>query len=343
MDSPATHTKAPSPRARLFVAIGVALISALIARIKFDQAGGLPFDFTHWWVAARVLLAGNDPYEVIKPGVPYPWFDSHFMYPLPAAVITVPIAWLSGATAGILFDAIGMGLLAFALTRDGWQRWPILMSFPALWCVSSGQWSTYVTAAALIPALGWVAACKPTLGFAAFLYRPRWSYIVSALILVAAAIAIMPSWPWRWLDIIQRRTTSSYHTPLLAPGGVLLVLAALRWRRPDARLLLGMACVPQSMFAYDQLPLGLIAETRKQALIFSLWSYLGIWGSRFVSAGPIADTKADTLRYLAVVITWTYYLPLLVVVLRRPNVGATQPWLERATAGWPAWLRGERA
>ena len=319
----------------------VALVTAVIARIKFDQVGGLPSDFTHWWVAARALLDGQNPYDVIRPGYPYPWFDSRFMYPLPAAVVTIPVAWLPGDIAGIVFDAAGMGLLAFALTRDGWDRWPILMSFPALWCVSSGQWSTYITAAMILPTLGWAAACKPTLGLAVLLYRPRWHYIAAALALGGIATFIMPSWPLRWLDVIQTRTVSSYHTPVLTTGGFVLALAALRWRRADARLLLGMACVPQSMFAYDQLPLGLIAETRKQALVFSIWSYLAVWGSRFVSEGPVADTKADTLRYLALVITWTYYLPLLVLVLRRPNVGPTHAWVERFTAKWPAWLQGK--
>src|SRR5688500_16507931 len=95
-DAPTKHgapnLRAPSLRARLLFVALVALITATIARIKFDQYGGLPPDFTHWWVAARALLNGQNPYEVIRPGVPYAWFDSHFTYPSPAAVVTVPVA-----------------------------------------------------------------------------------------------------------------------------------------------------------------------------------------------------------------------------------------------------------
>src|SRR5687767_5435216 len=114
----APNVGAPSLKARLLFVALVALITAAIARIKFDQYGGLPPDFTHWWVAARALLNGQNPYDVIRPGVPYAWFDSHFMYPLPAAVVTIPVAWLAGDVAGMAFSAVGMGLLAFALTRE---------------------------------------------------------------------------------------------------------------------------------------------------------------------------------------------------------------------------------
>ena len=80
-----------------------------------------------------------------------------------------------------------------------------------------------------------------------------------------------------------------------------------------------MACVPQSMLMYDQLPLMLLARTRLEAISFSLWSYGAPLAMRFVTETPSADTKAATLPYLARIITWTLYLPALGVVLSRPN------------------------
>jgi hypothetical protein len=335
-------TAAPTLRSRLIVAVVTAALTAIIASVKFAQVG-YPIDFALFWSAGRALVHGLNPYAAVMPGGPFK-FDSGFLYPLPAAIAVAPLGFLPVNVAGQVFAAVGMGSLAFVLTRDGWQRWPILMSFPALWAVSSGQWSPFVTVAALTPAFAWAAACKPTLGLAAYLYRPSWRFLAIGGAFTVLAFLFQPSWPADWIHATQTRAApGSYHVPLLVPGGIFLLLAALRWRRPEARLLLGMACIPQTMFPYDQLALGLVAQTRLQALVFSLWSYLAVWGARFVGEGPIAESKADTLAYLARVITWTIYLPLLVVVLRRPNVGIAAPWLESAIQRVPRWLRGQAA
>jgi len=285
--------------------------------VKVTQLQGAA-DFPYWWEAARLLLTGGNPYTAIGPGGPPFYHDNVFVYPLSAAVATLPWSWLPVYVGSALFSAVGMGFLAFGLTRDGWERWPGLMSFPALWAVSSGQWSPWVTAAALMPALGCFGACKPTLGIAAFLYRLRWQYIVSGLAICLLAFALMPDWPLQWVANTKRSLAGNYHVPVLVPGGVILTLAALRWKRPEARLLLTMACVPQTMLAYDQLPLILIPNKRTHAYLFAIWSYLVLFASS-IPAGHIKG-KAPTLTYLSYVITYGYYLPLLWLVLRRPNV-----------------------
>jgi hypothetical protein len=38
----------------------------------------------------------------------------------------------------------------------------------------------------------------------------------------------------------------------------------------------------------------------------------------------------------------TCYLPMLLCVLRRPNVGAVPEWLERRIAWMPRWIVGRR-
>jgi len=312
-------TSRPSRRARIAVAGFTAVAAAVVALIKARQ-WGYPADFAFFWLAAKSLLAHGDPYTSIRPGMAGFYFDNWFVYPLPAAIVVVPLTLFALTPAAMIFSGLSMGVLAYALTRDNWQRWPILMSFPALWAVGSGQWSPLITAAALTPAFGWVAACKPTLGVAAFLHRPSRRFVLLAAALTAVSFIAMVDWPVRWLAAVQRSPAGNYQAPLLQPGGFLLLLAALRWRRPDARLLLGMACVPQSMLVYDQLPLGLLARTRIQAYVFSLWSYLVPFAARFVGAGPTATSKVQTLEHLAHMVTWAMYLPLLVIVLRRPNV-----------------------
>jgi hypothetical protein len=256
-------------------------------------------------------------------------------------LVIVPIAPFSMNVAGMVFSAAGMGTLAFALSREGWHRLPILMSFPALWCITAGQITPFVAAAAVAPAYAWAATFKPTLGFAAFCSRPSWRFIAVGAAALVVALVVRPDWPLRWIDVARQTRDINYQVPIAVQGGALLVLALLRWRRADARLLLAMACMPQSMMLYDQLPLLLIARTRLEAIAFSLWTYGAPLAMRFVTETPIMDTKEHTLPYLARIITWTLYLPALFVVLARPNEGAVPEWVSRRIASWPRWLRGE--
>jgi hypothetical protein len=53
--------------------------------------------------------------------------------------------------------------------------------------------------------------------------------------------------------------------------------------------------------------------------------------------------RASAFTGLARVIVLAYYLPVLAVVLARPNVGLAPAWLNRVVTKWPAWLRGAPA
>jgi len=306
----------PTIRARVLVALATALGTILIAAVKVTQLQGAA-DFPYWWEAARMLRAGQNPYQLIAPGGPPFYHDNVFVYPITAAVATLPWSWLPVYVGSALFSAVGMGVLAFGITRENWNRWPGLMSFPVLWAISSGQWSPWVTAAALFPWLGCFGACKPTLGVAAFLYRLRWEYVASGLAICLLGFLFMPSWPWQWVANTHRSLAGNYHVPILVPGGAILALAALRWRRPEARLLLAMACVPQTPLPYDQLALILVPNTRYQSYVFAIWSYIALFLAR-VPAGHI-EGKVASFRYLAYVVTFAYYLPLVILILRRPN------------------------
>lgn len=307
----------PERRDRVAVAIATAIVTVAVCAVKQHQTGP-PTDFAMFWTAARMLVGGGNPYTAIHPGGVFRW-DSGYLYPLPGAVVLIPLAWLPVGVAAMVFSASGMGALAYLLTRDGWQRWPILMSAPALWAVSAGQWSPWVMCAALAPGMAWVASVKPNIGAAMWLMRPSVRWIAVALVLPILSLAFMPSWPLEWLrNTAHARAPEGYHVPLLVPGGVVLLLALARWRNPEARLLLGMAIVPQTLMMYDQLPLGLLARTRIQAYLFGLWSFaVPVLGWYFQPA-PDMD-KLATMHYLSRVLTWGYYLPLLVMILLRPN------------------------
>jgi hypothetical protein len=96
-----------------------------------------------------------------------------------------------------------------------------------------------------------------------------------------------------------------------------LLLAALRWRRPEARLLLLMACMPQFPFFYDQLPLWLIPQSRRQALNLSWFSF----GAFFSWLAFSFDwtTRQVHMASAAPYVLALIYIPCLVMVLRRPN------------------------
>jgi hypothetical protein len=102
---------------------------------------------------------------------------------------------------------------------------------------------------------------------------------------------------------------------LLRPGGVLLLLALIRWRLPEARLLAALACVPQTVGLYETLPLFLIPRTRWQGYALAGSSYVAAFGQ--VAAVPrlpgmtLDAVLADRWPFLFVCL----YLPALVMVL----------------------------
>ena len=274
-------------------------------------------DYEYLWRAARLWNSGIDPYAV-KPRAAWlhiwPLFDPLF-YPLPAVLVVGLFAGWSLAASQIVFVTFASAFLAWRLTQRA--LWPLLIFLtPSFWMAAFlGQWSPWLTLAALVPGAGFLLTCKPTLGLACFFYRPTWRGIMSCLVMGAISLALMPTWPSEWLSNlswVQR------HPPaILTPGGWILAVAALRWRQREARLLLAMACVPQLLFFADQLPLFLVARSRREALLFTASGVVVgvIWVARHF------------MRYAAVQMTGPYvmvgcYLPALWIVLRRPNVAS---------------------
>ena len=94
-----------------------------------------------------------------------------------------------------------------------------------------------------------------------------------------------------------------------------------------------MTIVPHGLFFYDELPLWLVAETRREALALTGFSWAGWLAWNIASPGPnVVDSATWAVAAL--------YIPALVMVLRRPNEGPMPSWVERAVAWLPAWIRG---
>lgn len=299
---------APSTRTRLRAAAAIGLASGVLAWVFMAHARAEP-DFLVWWTAARDLLAGGNPYRAV-PGTPAWPFEDPLFYPLPAVLATVPVCWLPMPIAGALVMAGSGAALAWCATRDGLHRLWLFASGSYVMALELGQWSPLLLTAAFVPAAGWVATLKPSLGLAVIAYRPTWRGIAAAAGVVLASFLVLPSWALDW-----RANLSHLHhaVPVATTLGPLLLLALLRWRRPEARLLLVMACVPQLLFFADQLPLWLVARSRRETAVLSLLSLaaLAAWWLA-VEAGDRHVVRA------APYVLASIYLPALIFVLRSP-------------------------
>jgi hypothetical protein len=284
-------------------------------------------DFDQVWAGAKAILEGKDPFAVVGPGREFGW-NWPLYYPLPALVALSPLGLLPVIAARAIFAAVSAGLLGWAVTRDGWQRLPIFISVSFLVTIELGQWSALYVAAFFLPAIGAISIAKPNfaLPLAAAAHRPRtltW-ILAGAILLLVISQVLCPGWHEAWLANI--RSAPHFKPHVLRPLGFLLLLAALRWRRPEARWLLALAVVPQAPSFYDQLLLAVVCLTSREALIFAtstvvLFFYVGFntpqpdyasWG-RLVGNGTL----------------WICYFPALVMILRRPNTGALPAWVQR--------------
>jgi hypothetical protein len=267
--------RSTSPRKleRAVVAIAVAVIF-----MSFFWGGssspGYGSDLDQVWYGSRALLRGLDPYSVVGPGLE---FDKGFplYYPLPAIIAFLPLALLPLETARFVFVGASALLLAYAVTAHGWHRLPMFLSGAYLASLAAVQWAPLLTAAFLLPWLGPVLLLKPNIGIALLLASPSrrllaWTVLGGGSVILVS-LAVDPSWPARWLTLV--RSGPHFTPPVLYLGGPFVLLALLRWRRPEARLLVALACVPHTTLPYETLPLLLVARTAKETLFLAGLSF----------------------------------------------------------------------
>ena len=337
----------PDRRERLMLAliVGTLFFTLTLLWLSANDPRRGAGDFSYPLLAAQALIDGREPYAVVLAESP---FRSPLSYPLPAAVIAMPLVGLPPRFAGALFVGIGFAWLTFQLSASGRSRLLVLTSAPALFAVLAVQWSPLLTAAALTgPALA-LAIAKPTLGLglAAMAIpgarKPGRLVAQTAalgLALVAVSLILRPDWPAYWMAGVRSSPVGGqYRAPILTVYGLPALLAVLRWRRPEARLLLVMACVGQNGFLYDQLPLLLIPRSALEALVLSGISHashiVALWHPP--ADGSVLALSAQQFPFTVAAM----YLPCLVMILVRPNEGRMPDWVDRATSRWPVWLRG---
>lgn len=266
-------------------------------------------DFSYPWRAARALLNGQNPYDVIQAVGAYP-FNAGFFYPLPAALVATPVAPLRPEIAGAIFIGLSAALLAWAVLRDCPWRLPLFLSAPFVQAAILGQWSPILTAAALMPTLQFLAAAKPTIGLVAWLYRPSWRGIAGGMVLAAIAFIVLPGWLGDWREVMP--STAKYRGPATTLVGAFLLLGLLRWRRREGRLFVALSLVPQLPVFYDQLLLWLIPSTVWRSLALTALSWVG-----YLAWYPYHTSSAQN----EIAFPWmvfTIYLPALILLLMLP-------------------------
>jgi len=307
------------PRIALALLCGIAL--GLIT-VEHNLREPTPRDFAQVWFAARSILHSVNPYQAIGPGRAFDW-PFPLLYPLPAAVIAIPFAPLSQKAATVVFMMIGGFAFAWALMERGYGTLFAFVSMPVHVAGEASQWSPLLSASMVVAPVGLLAVAKPSIGAALFIARPTRWFLFGALLFGAIAFALEPGWVADWIDAIRRDNaiwapTVPYRAPITFLGGPLALLALLRWRRPEARLIAAMVCVPQTLMLYEAVPLMLVPRTFWEAAMLTATGYLGHWWVRWHL--PLVYHERLSYALVGQAMIWSLYLPATVMVLRRPNV-----------------------
>jgi hypothetical protein len=267
-------------------------------------------DWNAVWVGARGVLHRVSPYAAVQSEIQAGRLTYPLYYPATAPVLLAPLGTLSLRLAISIFTGLGVGLLAHSF-RESWRLW-MLLSAPVVHAVLLGQWSPWLTAAVGLPWLGFVWAAKPSVGLALFAGWPSRRAAVGAALLVLLSLIVVPGWIGEWREMIQG--TPQYLAPIQRPGGFLLLLAFLRWRQPEARMLGALALVPHTTVLHEMLYPLLIAKTRRQLALLILLGYLAaclVYTRTAYGPGGVPRMLAEQWPYVLVLC----YLPTLVLLL----------------------------
>ena len=316
---------------RIFIAVWIGTTAGVVSWYFWTTPRALPSDFHQVWAGARALLDGLNPYAEVGPGKQYQR-NVPLLYPLPAVLAAVPFAVLPIRLADSLFVAVGGGALAWALTRKNTSN-PQLFLFASaayLFAVQTSQWSPLMLAAILQPALHALLACKPQVAVALLAAYPSPRAFVGAAAFAGASVIVFPWWPSEWFRVLPYADHMTPYVLRVSIGGPLILLGALKWKRPEARLLLALGSVPHTPLLYEALPLFLVARRVREAVVLCVGTVVATLGVRL--GWPFEDHD-DWILTNAPWVFWCVYVPALAFVLARPNSHAenSTPAVSRPT------------
>ena len=206
-DRPTQHDpdvpQRPRLQWRIAAALAIGIVAAVFAFITHRDMlrDGIPPDSIVLWRGARILLTGGDPYAAAMwHSAPagetdaLAWKEAlePLYYPMPALLIWLPFALGSFIAGSVAFTAVGAALFAFAISRRGLHRLWLCGSVPFIVGIRFGQWSTWLVAASLLPALSFLLPAKPNLGLALFAARITTSAFFSGAAICLLSLIIAP-------------------------------------------------------------------------------------------------------------------------------------------------------
>jgi hypothetical protein len=264
-------------------------------------------DWDQIYFGARAFLSGDDPYVTVR----HDQYPSY--YPATAFLVAAPFVWLPFLWAKVAWVGVGTWAFVTAMTRRGGWGLLALASAPFLNAVLLQQWSPLLVGGTAIPWLSLAWAAKPTLGAALFVAYPSRKAAWLGLSLVVLSLVISPDWPARWLAVARQ---GPHLPPVARPGGALLLLGLLRWRRPEGRLLAALSLVPQISMAYELVPLLLVPRTAREMAAMVVLSQLAFAVAVTLPGLDPAHDLAGALAKQWPVWLVGVYLPALALALR---------------------------
>jgi FkbM family methyltransferase len=300
-------------RRAVFALFAGIVVGSYVIWLRFPDPDRLS-DLRQLLVASAAWAAGRNPYEAVRAWGQWPF---PLLYPLPAVLLVTPLVTLPPWAAEAAFMAVSTALLAWGLTRNQLfsPRLILFASAPFLHAVSLNQWSPLLTAAAMTRWAGFLLVCKPNIGVALFAAFPHASTAVGVALILSASTLLWPGWINEWQVALSKAPNAV--TILTLPGGVLMLLALFKWRRPEARLLLALSCLPQTTLSYEAVPLFLAVCTWNEAVILWAGTVMALFGHML--SGPFPSQWAWVYAG-GLWLLYCAYLPCLVFVLRRPNL-----------------------
>jgi hypothetical protein len=293
--------------------ITVGLAAGLLCWLTFRLAPGTASDLDQSLIAARALLAGENPYVVAGRGS----FFYPLIYPLPAVLLITPLAPLPLEIARAVFAGVSAAVFTFAAFRYGRGLPQAILSACFLKAVIQGQFSPLLVAAAGLPLLGAVWPAKPAIAFAVAAGHASRRALIAAAAMLLVSVLIRPTWIVEWVSSVREYNIAV--APIQQPGGFLLLAALWRWRRPEARLLAALSCAPHTIAFYDELPLFLIPRTKWEGYALAALSLLAAFIAGWLHPRWIGTPLEVNLAARWPIMFVCLYLPALVMVLRPPE------------------------
>jgi hypothetical protein len=275
-------------KVRLWISVTAGLLAAIATcavQVRFYDSKAA--DLTWALVGARQWLHGQNPYTMPTDLTVYPYDPSPLFYPFPAVLLVLPLSFLPDVIAATIWIGLSVGLMTYILTAEGLWRLAILASAPLWAAVAQVQWTPLLVSMWIFPVLLPLALLKPNSGVALASKKITKKGLIGLLLIILVSLILLPGWPLSWLESIKH---GRHLIPILFGPGPLLIFAAFRWRNPEARLLLLLACMPQTFYFYDQLALLLIAKNLRQQLIIVIASWVALGATVFI--GPTWNWSA---------------------------------------------------